>query len=685
MTERQDLEKDRARAAELREALRYHNYRYHVLDSPVVSDAEYDALLRELEAIEARRPELVTADSPTQRVGGPPSSAFRPVRHRLPMISLDNAFSADEAREWEGRIFSHLKEDPRDLDFACELKLDGVAVELVYERGVLAVGSTRGDGEIGEDVTPNLKTIPTVPLRLLEKDGPAPELLEVRGEVCISRKSFERVNREQVARGDEPYANPRNLAAGTLKTLDPKEASARPLEIFFHSRGEARGAEFGSHSEFLERIARYGLRTTPRFEVVRGFAGVERYFDSIGRVRDDLPIEIDGVVVKVNDLRLQRRLGERSRSPRWAIAWKFPAKQATTRVLAIEHQVGRTGAVTPVARLEPVEVAGVTVSRSTLHNQDEIERLDVRVGDTVLIERAGEVIPKVVKVILEKRPKDAAPSPPPEKCPACGAALTRVEGEVAIRCTNISCPAQLRESILHWSMRSAADVEGLGEKLVSELVERGVVESVADLYDPAKVSAEALAALPRMAEKSAANVMVSIERSRDIPLGRFLFALGIRHVGEALADTLATELHSFDAVRGASEEDLLRVRDVGAAVARSIRAFFENPRNKKTIDALLANGVRPRNAERRAASGELAGKTVVFTGALEKMTREDAEAMARAAGAVVSSAVGKSTNLLVAGDKAGSKLEKAKKLGVRVLSEGEFLALIAAGEKDGSA
>lgn len=685
MTERQDLEKDRARAAELREALRYHNYRYHVLDSPVVSDAEYDALLRELEAIEARRPELVTEDSPTQRVGGPPSSAFRPVRHRLPMISLDNAFSADEAREWEGRIFSHLKEDPRDLDFACELKLDGVAVELVYERGVLAVGSTRGDGEIGEDVTPNLKTIPTVPLRLLEKDGPAPELLEVRGEVCISRKSFERVNREQVARGDEPYANPRNLAAGTLKTLDPKEASARPLEIFFHSRGEARGAEFASHSEFLERIARYGLRTTPRFEVVRGFAGVERYFDSIGRVRDDLPIEIDGVVVKVNDLRLQRRLGERSRSPRWAIAWKFPAKQATTRVLAIEHQVGRTGAVTPVARLEPVEVAGVTVSRSTLHNQDEIERLDVRVGDTVLIERAGEVIPKVVKVILEKRPKGAAPSPPPEKCPACGAALTRVEGEVAIRCTNISCPAQLRESILHWSMRSAADVEGMGEKLVSELVERGVVESVADLYDPAKVSAEALAALPRMAEKSAANVMASIERSRDIPLGRFLFALGIRHVGEALADTLATELHSFDAVRGASEEDLLRVRDVGAAVARSIRAFFENPRNKKTIDALLANGVRPRNAERRAASGELAGKTVVFTGALEKMTREDAEAMARAAGAVVSSAVGKSTNLLVAGDKAGSKLEKAKKLGVRVLSEGEFLALIEAGDKDGSA
>jgi len=680
MTSRSDLEADRARAAELRESLRFHNYRYHVLDDPVVSDSEYDAILRELEALEARRPELVTPDSPTQRVGAPPSAAFAPVRHRVPMISLDNAYSLEEARAWNERIFSHLRETPSDLEYACEMKLDGVAVELVYENGALTVGSTRGDGEIGEDVTSNLKTLKTVPLRLLARGAPVPELLEVRGEVCISRKSFEAINREQLEKGDEPYANPRNTAAGSLKTLDPKDAAARPLEIFFHSRGEARGLEFATHSEFLDRIGELGLRTSPRSAVVRGFEGVERYYEEIGRIRDELPIEIDGIVVKVNDIALQRRLGERSRSPRWAVAWKFAAKQATTRVLAIEHNVGRTGAITPLARLEPVGIGGVTVSRAGLHNQDEIERLDVRAGDTVLIERAGDVIPKVVKVILEKRPDGAVPSPPPVACPACGAPLSRVEGEVAIRCTNIACPAQRKESIIHWSMRSAADVEGLGEKLVSELVDRGIVESPADVYDASRVNEAVLADLPRMAEKSAKNVMAAIERSRAVPLARFLLALGIRHVGEALADSLARHFVSFAAVRAATLDDLLRAPDVGATVAESIRAFFDNPRNASTIDALLANGVVPRDAEPRKATGELFGMTVVFTGTLLTLTREDAEAMARAAGAVVSGSIGKSTSLLVAGDKAGSKLDKAKKLGVRVMTEEEFLALVRGGK-----
>lgn len=659
-----------SRVQELRDRINYHNYRYYVLDNPVVSDAEFDQLLRELTRLEEAYG-LVTPDSPTQRVGAQPLDKFETVNHRQPMLSLENAFSETEVAEFDERLKRFLKTS-EDFDYVLEPKMDGCAVELVYEQGRFTIGSTRGDGYRGENVTQNLKTIHTIPLGLLTETAPAPELLEVRGEVYMDLPEFKQLNEERLARGEAAFANPRNAAAGSLRQLDPKITAARPLKIYCYGIGEVRGRSFGSQGEVLQALQAWGLRVNPLIERGRGVAAAIAYHQKLEQQRHGLPYEIDGMVIKVDSFALQDRLGTKTRSPRWALAYKFAATQATTKVLDIAVNVGRTGAVTPMAVMEPVEVGGVTVSRATLHNEDEVARKDVRVGDTVLVQRAGDVIPEVVKVIIEARPPDAQSFKMPATCPVCGTPLVRPEGEKVTRCPNPDCFASRTRGIQHFAGKSAMDIDGLGEKIVQQLVEVGLVKDVSDLY---RLSEEDLTPLERFAEKSAQNIINAIAARKEVPLWRLINALGIRYVGEATAQVLAQHFHNLDDLMQADKEDLLHVEGVGEQVAASLQDFFAEPRNRALMERLRQAGVRGLPPEPAAAS-PLGGKTFVFTGGLPTFSREAAKAMVTARGGKVSSSVSAKTDYVVAGADPGSKLAKAGELGVTVLDEAAFAELL---------
>ncbi len=663
------------RVAELRRQIEHHDHRYYVLDDPEISDARYDALMRELGELEAAHPGLVTADSPTQRVGGEPTRGFAEVRHSVPMLSLDNAFSEQDIVEFDRRVRERL--DVERVEYSAEPKIDGLAISVRYERGRFVRAATRGDGSKGEDVTANVRTIASLPLRLL---GDAPAVLELRGEVFMTRRSFERLNRRAAEAGEKTFANPRNAAAGSLRQLDPRVTASRALDLFFYGVGATEGwISPRRHGEVLEALRGLGLRTCAEAQTVEGVEGCLAYYARIGARRDGLAYDIDGVVYKVDRLDWQRDLGFVARAPRWAIAHKFPAQEETTIVRGVDFQVGRTGALTPVARLEPVFVGGVTVSNVTLHNMDELERKDVRIGDTVVVRRAGDVIPEVVRVVVQQRPAGARRVKLPELCPVCGSHVTRAEGEAVARCSGgLVCRAQRREALLHFASRRAMDVEGLGEKIVEQLVESGRVETPADLY---RLTAGELAALDRMGEKSAANLVEALARSKVTSLPRFLYALGIRDVGEATALAIAEHFGSLDALQSAGMDEIQQVQDVGPVVALHVHDFFGEEHNRKVIRQLRDAGVSWPEGKRttRSVEGPLAGAVIVITGTLDSMTRDEARAAARDAGATVTDSVSRKTTLLVTGADAGSKLRKATELGVRVVDEAEFLRLVGRG------
>ncbi|MFQ5642343.1 MAG: NAD-dependent DNA ligase LigA [Thiogranum sp.] len=658
------------RAAQLREQIQLHNYRYYVLDDPQVPDAEYDRLLRELQDLEQAHPELLTEDSPTRRVGAEPLSAFGEVQHEVPMLSLDNAFDDEELGEFDRRVRERLELE--SVDYVAEPKLDGLAVSLLYEDGVLKRGATRGDGNRGEDITLNVRTIKSVPLRLLGDDYP--QRLEVRGEVFISHAGFRKLNERAVQQEQKTFVNPRNAAAGSLRQLDPKITAQRPLEMYCYGTGLVENGRLAErHSEILQQLRGWGLRVYPGIERVAGLQGCIQYYRALEKQRSSLPFDIDGVVFKVDRLDLQRRLGFVARAPRWAIARKFPAAEELTRVVAIDVQVGRTGAITPVARLEPVFVGGVTVTNATLHNEDEVRRKDVHVGDTVIVRRAGDVIPEIVSVILDRRPDDAKAFVMPSHCPVCGSDIERLDGEAVARCTGgLYCEAQRKEAIKHFASRRAMDIEGLGDKLVEQLVDRKLVADVAGLYD---LSAEALAGLERMGEKSAHNLVRALQKSKDTTLDRFLYALGIREVGDATARTLAGEFGNLDALMQASQEQLEAIHDIGPVVAQHIVQFFRQPHNREVIVRLQDAGIHWPDVE-PVTHQPLQGRTYVLTGTLSGITREEAKQKLQALGAKVSGSVSKKTTALIAGAKAGSKLAKAEALGVPVLSEDELVTLL---------
>ncbi|AMR78767.1 NAD-dependent DNA ligase LigA [Cupriavidus nantongensis] len=675
-----------SRVAWLREELDRHNYQYYVLDAPTVPDAEYDALFSELMALELEHPELQTPDSPTQRVGGEPLAAFDSVRHRVPMLSLNNAFADDDVLNFDRRCAQGLGRSApaageADLfsaadavEYACELKFDGLAMSLRYEDGRLVQAATRGDGETGEDVTVNVRTIKAIPLKLR---GQAPAVLEVRGEVFMFRRDFDKLNARQAEAGEKTFVNPRNAAAGSLRQLDPRITARRPLSFFAYGLGELQGVERPpTHSAMLDGFAALGLPVCKDRAVVKGAQGLLDFYRDIGKRRDELPYDIDGVVYKVNALAEQERLGFVSRAPRFALAHKFPAQEMTTIVEDIEVQVGRTGAITPVARLRPVFVGGVTVTNATLHNEDEIRRKDVHIGDTVIVRRAGDVIPEVVAVVTERRPADARAFVMPTACPVCGSHIEKLEDEAIARCTGgLICAAQRKQSLLHFAQRRAMDIEGLGDKLVEQLVDQGIVRTPADLY---KLGVAKLAALERMADKSAANLVAAIDKSRATTMNRFIFALGIRHVGEATAKDLARHFGKLDALMAADEAALLEVNDVGPVVAQSIANFLAEPHNVEVIEQLRAAGVHwPESEPVAKAPAPLSGKTFVLTGTLPTLSREDAKELLETAGAKVAGSVSKKTDYVVAGAEAGSKLDKAEALGVPVLDEAGMLALLA--------
>jgi len=668
------------RAEELRRAIWQHRKRYFVDDDPIISDAEYDALEKELLEIEARFPDLATPDSPTRRVGAPVEGDLPTARHAVPMLSLDNVTGADEFRAWHERLLRALGRDPGDaaapgIALSAELKIDGVSVSLIYERGRLERAVTRGDGVTGEIVTATVRTIPTVPLRLLRPVA----FLEARGEVYYPLEAFAAMNREREEAGEPAFANPRNAAAGSLRLLDPALAARRPLDLFVWSlvriAGEAAPA---SHLEGLALLRDLGLRVNPATRRCGALADAETYYETWVRGRDGLAYEVDGCVIKVDAVGLQELAGATARAPRWACAWKFPPRQATTRVIGIDVQVGRTGALTPVALLEPVRLAGSTIRRCTLHNEEEVRRRDVRVGDTVLVEKGGDVIPKIVKILPELRPGDAVPFVMPAACPACGAAVVRPADEVLSRCVNTSCPARLKESILHFARREAMDIEGLGEALVDQLIARSLVRSIPDLY---RLEAGALADLDRMGRKSAANLMEQIARSREAPLERVVFALGIRFVGERTATLLAEAFPSIDDLTAATVEDLVRVHEVGERVAASIRAFFDQPENRDMVRRIREAGLAMRAAAGRrvAAEGPWSGQVVVITGAIPGWSRDAIKRMIRDGGGRVSESVSKKTGLVIGGADPGSKIDSARSLGVRVMEAEEFLRLAGPG------
>ena len=662
---------DAKRIAALREQIARHDYRYYVLDDPEVPDAEYDRLMRELRELEARHPALVTPDSPTQRVSGAPVREFGEVEHRVPMLSLDNAFTDEDIVNFDRRVRERLElGEGVEVEYNSEPKLDGLAISLTYEDGVFVVGATRGDGVKGEDVTANLRTLRSVPLKL--RGARHPRLVEVRGEVFMTDAGFEQMNREALARNDKVFVNPRNAAAGSLRQLDPTITAARPLEVFFYGVGAIEGGTLPSrHSELLAMLREWGLRTCPEIRVTTGVEGLLGYYRDIGARRASLGYQIDGVVYKVDSLVRQRELGFVARAPRWAIAHKFPAEEEMTLVRDVEWQVGRTGALTPVARLEPVFVGGVTVSNATLHNLDELSRKDVRIGDTVIIRRAGDVIPEIVRVIMERRPRHTVAVKLPKECPVCGSDVSRLEGEAVARCTGgLVCAAQRKESLKHFASRRAMDIEGLGDKVVEQLVDANLVESAADLY---RLEAGQLAQLERMGEKSAAKLVAAIDKSRDTTFARFLFALGIPNVGEATALALAEHFGDLAALQDASLEQIMAVPDIGPVVAEDIREFFDESRNQKIVGQLLKHGIKwPAPTAGRSEHQPLAGKTFVLTGTLPTLGRADAEALIRKAGGKVTSSVTKKTSYVVAGDSAGSKLERALELSVPVIDEADL-------------
>jgi DNA ligase (NAD+) len=660
-----------ARAQALRELIRFHNYRYYVLDDPQIPDSEYDRLMAELRALETEHPALVTPDSPTQRVGAAPLASFAEVVHRVPMLSLDNAFTEQDLVEFDRRVRERAGVEGA-VAYSAEPKLDGLAISLCYEHGLLVQAATRGDGYRGEDVTQNVRTIPSVPLRLIGKDWPP--VLEVRGEVYMPRKGFAQLNARARDRGEKTFANPRNAAAGSLRQLDPRVTAERPLAMICYGVGEVAGGDLApTHGATMRRLADWGLRVSPELETVHGASGCLEYYGRIGARREALEYDIDGVVYKVDALDLQRALGFVARAPRWAVAHKFPAQEELTVVEAIEFQVGRTGAVTPVARLKPVFVGGVTVSNATLHNMDEVERKDVRVGDTVYVRRAGDVIPEVVRVLPERRLHGAMRPSLPATCPVCGSDVVKPAGEAVARCTGgLYCPAQRKESVLHFASRRAMDIEGLGDKLVDQLVDRGLIHDPADLY---ALTAEQLAGLERMAEKSASNLLSALDAGRETTLPRFLYALGIRDVGEATAKALATQFGSLEALESASEDELQQTPDVGPVVAANVAAFFRQPHNREVIAKLRAAGIRWPAVSITVRPTPFSGKTFVLTGALSR-PREDVRAELEALGAKVAGSVSKKTDYVVAGEEPGSKLDKARELGVMVLDEAGLRRLL---------
>ena len=657
---------------DLRMQLNDHNYRYYVLDDPLISDSEYDQLFRELQKLETDNPNLITEDSPTHRVGAEPLSSFGSWTHRLPMLSLANAMNEDELAAFDTRVKKGLDTE-KDLEYMAEPKLDGLAVELVYENGFFVNGSTRGDGITGEDITQNLKTITAIPLSLRKNGQKTPPLLEVRGEVFITKDGFKKLNRNQEKEELSPFANPRNAAAGSLRQLDSKITATRPLSIYCYEAGRIDGISFDTHEDFLSTLKEWGFPVNPEIQKVKNAETMVAFHRNLEAKRDSLPYEIDGTVFKVNAINQRNALGIRSRSPRWAIAGKFKAQQATTLVQNIIPSVGRTGAVTPVARLEPVNVGGVVVTNATLHNQDEIDRKDVRVGDTVLIQRAGDVIPEVVKVIPAKRPPETKKYQLPTACPSCGQEVFRPEGEVVARCQNLSCPAQVKGRIEHFVSKGALDIDGFGEKLVDQLVDKKLILTVDDIF---KLNFDDLVNLDRMAEKSALNILTAIQDSKQTTFARFVYALGIRNVGAHLSKVLEKAfVGDIEKFMNAEEEELEAIDEVGPIVAETITTFLSNCTNTDVIESCLSLGIRLKKVE-EPKSLLLQGKTFVFTGALTQFSRNEAKEMTEAHGGKVSGSVSKNTDFVVAGPGAGSKLNKATELDIPVLSEAEFLDML---------
>ena len=658
----------------LRQDLRRYEYEYHVLDNPTIPDAEYDRLFHQLKALEAAHPELITADSPTQRVGAKPLSGFAQIRHEIPMLSLDNAFSDEEFYAFVKRIEDRLIRLPEPLTFCCEPKLDGLAVSILYVNGVLTQAATRGDGTTGEDITANIRTIRNIPLQLLMDNPPA--RLEVRGEVFMPHEGFERLNQQALEKGEKTFANPRNAAAGSLRQLDPKITSKRPLVLNAYGIGIAEGVDLpNTHYDRLQWLKSIGIPVNPEIRLCNGTDEVLDFYRDIQNKRSSLGYDIDGTVLKINDIALQEKLGFISKAPRWAIAYKFPAQEELTRLNDVEFQVGRTGAITPVAKLEPVFVAGVTVSNATLHNGDEIERLDIAIGDTVVIRRAGDVIPQIIGVLHDRRPADARPIIFPKTCPVCDSAIVRIEGEAVARCTGgLFCAAQRKEALKHFVSRKAMDIDGVGGKLIEQLVDRELIHTPADLF---KLDLTTLTRLERMGAKSAENALASLEKAKNTTLARFIFALGIREVGEATALNLANHFKTLEALQNADLEALQQVPDVGEVVANRILAFWHEPHNVAVVNDLIAQGVHWDDVEVKEVGENLfKGKTVVLTGTLTQMGRNEAKALLQDMGAKVSGSVSAKTDFVIAGDAAGSKLTKAQELGVTVLTEEEFLAQI---------
>ncbi|MBI5236926.1 MAG: NAD-dependent DNA ligase LigA [Deltaproteobacteria bacterium] len=669
-----DKKKAKEEIEKLRAEINEHNYRYYVLDSPVISDAGYDRLMRRLEGLEEKFPSLVTPDSPTQRVGAAPLQEFGTVEHTIPMLSLNNAFTGDEARGFDERLKKYLKLDPSEkIEYAAEPKLDGLAVELIYENGRFTKGSTRGDGSIGEDVTQNLRTIRSIPLTLtISPKGRWIKKIEARGEVFLPIEGFKRLNKEREKKGEPLFANPRNAAAGSLRQLDPKVTASRALDIFCYGIGDIKGPSFKTHLETLEYMKTIGLKVNPHVRLANGIEEALEYHRELEKKRDGLAYELDGIVLKVNSIELQARLGALKRSPRWAVAYKFAPRQETTRIKEIIAGVGRTGALTPVAVLEPIEVGGVTIERATLHNQDEIDRKDIRIGDYAVVQRAGDVIPEVVAVVKERRPSDAKPFKMPGRCPECGSNV-RKTGAIHFCTAGLSCPAQLKEGIRHFTSKRALDIEGLGRMHIEQFFEEGLIKDIADIYSLKK---EDILRLERWGEKSVENLLSAIEKSKHPKLERFIYGLGIRDVGEGMAAVLAKTFGDMQALMNEKEEGLRDIRDIGPETAKSIVGFFGERHNRAVLEKLENAGVRPEGLKRGAAKGKLAGLTFLFTGGLESLSRDEAKNIVEAEGGNAATGISKKVDYVVAGKEPGTKYTKAKEMGIKIIDEKEFKSML---------